>query len=153
MDLNLNHELGFSEVQVFMQNAYPVLSNRIPLKKAFDECAENMAISPPNFSKFMYLMFYYCKIWLAFDLIDWNSNKELSQEEFESGNAEKIFKLVLNVANANFQAIARVDSKMRKDQMVITYESFCKWFYELHPHLYRKITVPEKVSYLGMWVL
>mmetsp|Transcript_16555 Transcript_16555/g.42962 ORF Transcript_16555/g.42962 Transcript_16555/m.42962 type:complete len:513 (+) Transcript_16555:95-1633(+) len=136
VDLNSNGELGFSEISTFVKTGYPLLANMPALRKAFeiaatDDASGSKVIHPDDFRLFLGNVFYYNKIFLAFDLLDTDKDHQISRTEWDEGNGRRFFQKFLMVMDIEWDRIANIDGK---EAASLSYNAVCKWYLEEQQH-------------------
>lgn len=115
IDLNSNGLLGYSEISTFLISTYPLLAQSPALRRAFEVTAENdpaggKGVRPVHFKALIANIFYFSKIYLAFDLVDADKDHRISEVEWEEHNAKKVFRRILNIdkADMDFKTIGKM---------------------------------------------
>eukprot|EP00038_Savillea_parva_P000327 m.95549 g.95549 ORF g.95549 m.95549 type:complete len:518 (-) comp10112_c0_seq1:128-1681(-) len=134
MDLNSNGELGFNEVVSFFGGGYPLLANMPALRKAFDtvsgqEETSTHMIQPEMFRDFLANVFYYNKIFLAFDLLDTDRDHHISKEEWTDGHGQKFFQKFLEIMEIDWDSIAESQGKSTS---TLSFNQVCSWYVDEH---------------------
>ena len=127
LDFNGNNIVSLAEIDKFVIGNYPLLNNKPALMRAYKRTTlkdgdGDCWVEKKEFRAMLYNLFYFNKVFQAFQLMDADNDRRLNLEEFQSS---------CDVLSMNMNADQLTDQFNAVDTNgggIVLFDEFCAWY-------------------------